>query len=76
MIATAKRDISPLIKKGTILVKKKVRHPEHGLRFFGIMEGYDECLNIEMKGAKWEYPPNYYTWRLIEASREYFKISK
>jgi len=81
MIAIAKKDISPLIKKGTILVKKKVRHPDHGLRFFGIMRGYDECLYIEcthwvMFEERTVKPPNYYTWRLIEANREWFKISK
>lgn len=83
MVAIAKKDISPIIKKGTILVKKKYRHPDLGLRFFGIIQGYDECLNIEVK--KWDMlafkektftPPNYYTWILIKENRDYFKIQK
>ena len=60
--ATALKKVSPLVKKGSVLIKKGK---------FGILEGHNEKELIETGKYK---TPNFYSWEIIEANTEFFKI--
>ena len=67
-IATARKDISPLIKKGSRLVRKGK---------YGILEGHETRERIKMTDntGREVSPPNFYPWEEIEQLKVWWKVS-
>lgn len=66
--AIARNDISPLIKKGSVLVR---------IGQYGILEGHAERkrIPVEVNGTIFT-PPNFYPWEEIEKMKAWWKIIK
>lgn len=66
--AIAKKDISPLVKAGTKLIRKGQ---------WAIMEGYDKKERIEVKvGDDIFYSPNFYPWEECLVMHEWWSVVK
>lgn len=66
MKAKVLKDISPLIQKGDILIKRGK---------FGILKGHNKMQRVFVKKDKNIFtPPNFYSWETIENLTEYYQI--
>ena len=64
--AVALKRISPLIKKGTVVVK---------IGKYGIVDGYPKRENVKVRYLGRDYyPPNNYPWEQIEKMKDWWKV--
>ena len=67
MTATALQYISPLVKKGTKVIKRGS---------YGIVEGYTERAKIKTKIGNDTYnTPNFYPWEQIKHMEEWWRVN-